>query len=99
MKIRLTKVQRSPDLSEETESFSATVLISGLWAGRVTNDGRGGANVYWPSTLAEKLHGFAATLPPRTTASGYVIQPDADWLIYELLEKHHENIRTDGRCP
>lgn len=92
MKIRLTNVQHFPDLSEETECFSATVLISGLWAGRVANDGRGGANVYWPSTLAEKLHGFAATLPPRTTASGYVIQPDADWVIYELLEQQHESL-------
>ena len=92
MKIRLTNVQHFPDLSEETEAFRANVLISGLWAGRVANDGRGGMNTYWPMSLHKKLHAYALTLPPRTTASGFVIQPDADWVIYELLEKHYENL-------
>jgi hypothetical protein len=86
MKIRLTKVQVYPELSEETTCFTANVLISGVWRGRVKNDGRGGANDYWPATLRDTLQGYAATLPP-VDWEGLPIQPDADWIICEQLEK------------
>lgn len=90
MKINLTKIKYDEDASEETDCFRANVIINGLWAGTVSNDGRGGAHVYFPSTLRTKLRDEAFKMPPRTLQMGgmeVTVQPDEDWLICDILHE------------
>lgn len=46
MKITLTNVQIHPDMTEETDCFSATICLDGKAVGTVKNDGQGGSHRY-----------------------------------------------------
>lgn len=46
MKITLSSVMIHPDMSEETDCFSATILVDGTEVGTVKNDGQGGPHRY-----------------------------------------------------
>ena len=83
-RVQVTEVQRSPSLSEETEAFTAAVIIDGARVGTVSNNGCGGQNLYRPHTLRTQLAEIAATLPPRKY-HGIEYQPDADIVIGDAL--------------
>ncbi len=63
MKIELRKLSRIARMSNETECFSAEVLVDGVLRGTVENAGRGGAHLYRPHTLEKLLDEHAKTLP------------------------------------
>lgn len=93
MTVRLMQVFYNEEASEETDCFHATVIVNGLWAGTVMNDGRGGDNIYFPTTLRQKLRGYSASMPLRKVWLGNMevtLQPDEDWLISDLLHDHLE---------
>ncbi len=55
MNITLKNVKIHPDMSEETNCFSATICLDGKAVGEVKNDGRGGCNsYYWGDRDASK---------------------------------------------
>jgi hypothetical protein len=92
MKIELKNVKHAAFASEETACFFAKVYIDGELAGEASNDGHGGANMYHPWALHDRLQAYAATLPPRKLDMGdgnfIEVQPDADSLIARLLDEH-----------
>ena len=54
MKITLSKVKIHPDMSEETNCFSATICLEGKAVGTVQNDGQGGSHRYhWQDRATE----------------------------------------------
>jgi hypothetical protein len=46
VKLTLKNIKEHPDMSEETNCFSATIYVDGKKAGFVKNEGRGGCNFY-----------------------------------------------------
>lgn len=92
MHITLRNLKIDDAASEETLSFTASVYINGKRAGTAANEGRGGANTYYPHALAEALRAHAATLPARRLVfgGGHIItaQPDADWVIGDLVDEY-----------
>lgn len=87
MKIELRNVKYAAFASEETACFSATVVIDGKPAGTVSNQGHGGADMYHPVSLEERLNAYAKTLPPFV-AYGETFDHDADTVIGDLLDEH-----------
>ena len=91
MKIELTKIKYAAFASEETSCFEAVVIIDGKPAGRVSNDGHGGADRYEPWSLQETINAYAKTLPPLPSPFSDDSTPldmNADLLIGELLDAH-----------
>jgi len=90
MKIELKKISHNARLSEETPAFAADVWIDGKKAGEARNDGHGGSNVYYPWALADQINDYAKTLPRRPFGFGMEgdYQPDADAVIFDLLDEH-----------
>lgn len=86
-------------VSRETMCFSCAVSIDGKPAGRVENDGQGGAHRYDPNGLEARLEAIAATLPPLPLPKSMRIEGqlneltmNADLLINELVQ-HADNAR------
>ena len=94
MHITLRNLKIDDAASEETLSFTASVYINGKRAGTAANEGRGGANTYYPHALAEALRAHAATLPSAevTLSGGFtvIMRPDADWIIGDLINEYSE---------
>lgn len=44
--LSLSKIKIHPDMSEETNCFSATICLNGKEVGTVKNDGHGGSHMY-----------------------------------------------------
>jgi len=86
MKIEIRNVKHAKFMSEETECFEATVLIDGKVEGKVSNEGHGGCNFYYPHDLGFKLDEYAKTLPPCQTQYG-PLEMSADLIIGDLFEK------------
>lgn len=65
MNVELKNVKIHPDMSEETNCFSATIYFDGKKIGEVRNNGRGGCNDYhWSDPVAGKaLTAWAETQP------------------------------------
>ena len=66
MKIELKNLKHHPDMSEETECFSASIYYDGRKVGEVRNEGRGGCN--WPEwtdkAVMDQFEAWVVTLPP-----------------------------------
>lgn len=95
MQIELRGIKHSAFASEETPCFGATVYLDGEKAGTVSNHGRGGACLFFPITLKDRLDAYASTLPIRkspsfnsTEGKPWEYQPNAETLIFDLLHDH-----------
>jgi hypothetical protein len=88
-KIEVRNVRVLNSASEETLCFTATVVVDGLVAGAVSNDGRGGANRYEPHTLERVLTAYAATLPPLSYGDNTpkTLPHNADSAIGEVVDE------------
>lgn len=91
MRIELRRVEHSPALSRETNAFSADVWIDGRKEGCAYNQGQGGCTEVEPDALRLRLdvHGRAQparTLKPMGNPTPLIIQPDAEWIVDQLLE-------------
>lgn len=88
-KIEVRNVKVLNSASEETLCFTATVVVDGLVAGAVSNDGRGGANRYEPHTLERVVAAYAATLPPLTYGDNTpkTIPHSADSALGEVVDE------------
>ncbi len=62
--VTLSKVKYAEFSSEETNCFSATVLVDGVEIGNVANAGRGGCDDFWPLAVEGKLTEIAKQMPP-----------------------------------
>lgn len=94
MKIELKNVKHAAFNSEETDCFRATVLIDGVVAGEVSNEGHGGPDDFHPWKLAERLNAYGATLPPTVSedlrdpndpTKPFTSKQDAESLIGDLF--------------
>jgi hypothetical protein len=86
MKIQLTNVKHAKFMSQETECFSATIVIDGKICGQVSNEGHGGGNIYHPWSVSTTLNDHAKTLPKMKTNYGE-LEMDADLVIGDLFTK------------
>ena len=82
MEIKLKNIQYAAFASEETDCFHASVWIDGKKAGTVSNDGRGGANLYSPYALYMRLRDHCQSIPPDM--EGRKVTPDE--IIGNLLD-------------
>ena len=68
MKIELKNVKFAEHMSEETNAFTADIIINGINAGYAKNDGRGGSTDCRPhfehKELFAQAEAFCLTLPP-----------------------------------
>ncbi len=95
MRIELKNVKYAKFASEETHCFQATVYLNGVKSGVVSNDGHGGANMYDPWSLEEKLEAYAKTLPledagfpdPHDPSKPCMMQPNAEIIIGNLMNE------------
>lgn len=92
MKIELRNVKHAKFASEETECFEATVVLDGVVAGKVSNDGHGGSDMFHPYALQERLDAYGKTLPEKTITSmtnddgtPYTYAQDAESLVGDVL--------------
>lgn len=84
MKLELKNVKIHPDMSQETNCFSADLWVDGKNVGQVRNDGRGGSHRYdIPYPVQTKLHAWAKTLPRK-----YDFEMDLDQAIDTLLSDY-----------
>lgn len=60
--VEVKSYRPAPQLSEETEAFTANLYVNGKRAGDVRNDGRGGCNLYGfvSREMSEAFHAYAA---------------------------------------
>lgn len=84
MKIEIRNVKYAKFASQETECFEATVLIDGSVVGKVSNEGHGGNNMYYPHDIETRLDVYAKTLPPCKTEYGD-LEMSSDLIIGELF--------------
>jgi hypothetical protein len=64
MKLELRRVSYNARLSQETSAYAADIWVDGVKRGSVENDGRGGANLVRPGSLADEIRAYCKTLPP-----------------------------------
>lgn len=64
MNIELRKVKYAAFASQETPCFEAEVWIDGKNAGRVSNEGHGGPDLFRSPDTERRLNEHAKTLPP-----------------------------------
>lgn len=74
MEITLKNVKHAVFMSQETDCFEASVYIDGKRAGKVSNDGHGGCNFYYPNSLFQALNDHCQSIPPDMT--GGRVTPD-----------------------
>lgn len=92
MKVELKNVKIHPDISEETNCFSATIYVDDKKVGEVKNDGQGGCHSYhWNDIIAERQLEAWAKTQPHEFDFDYV-----DQLIDNILEKQ-ETLRWLNR--
>lgn len=65
MNVQLKNVKNHPDMSQETDCFSASIYVDGKRIGEVRNDGQGGSHEYsWSDpTAGKQLEAWAQTQP------------------------------------
>lgn len=87
MKLELKNVKIHPDMSQETDCFSADLWVDGKKTGQVRNEGHGGSHRYdIPYAIQDKLHEWAKALPRKYDD----IEMDLDQAIDTLLtESEH----------
>lgn len=81
--VELKNVKTSKFASEETLCFEASVYINGVKAGSVSNDGRGGCNMWHPWALEKQVEAIAKALPKFAKETFEV----ADAYVFDLLER------------
>lgn len=86
-KVELRGIKYYPALSEETECFSAKVVIDGKVAGTVANGGTGGPDDFSSLELIARLDAIAIAQLPPLEADGIMLKPDAEILVGKLLSK------------
>lgn len=107
MKIELKNVKFAEHMSEETNAFTADIIINGINAGYAKNDGRGGPTDCRPHfehrELFKQAEAFCLTLPPidygtfkhKMDMEAMVDQLFEDW----LKEKEQKKLETKmQRC-
>lgn len=97
----LKNVKIHPDMSEETNCFSASIYLNGKRVGTVKNSGRGGCNDYdWFNPEAGKtISDYADSLPPvQSEHFDDGLAMDIDLFIDELLREYEENRQYKSWC-
>lgn len=95
MKVELIAIKHAEFASEDTNCFSAVVVLDGRRSIQVSNSGTGGSNRMYdivPGSV-KRLNEYAASLPKKTTTFGgttepHTFQPTAETVIGDLLEEY-----------
>jgi hypothetical protein len=108
MNVTLSKVKVCEFASEETVCFKAELVIDGVKAAVVGNDGKGGSNYYHfdDRTVEKAFNAFCEAMPPVKSEVGD-LPMDADLYVGELLDawqnaaflKRHCKNKTVFRMP
>ncbi len=94
MKVTLMSVKYSPSLSDETNAFTAIVVVDGVPAFGVSNHGQGGCDEHFPLKgqsyekmrwEMQRVEDYAKTLPPDTSFDISTPQ-DVESLVGEAFE-------------
>lgn len=90
--VELINLQYCDFASQETPCYQATVRIDGVDAGMVRNDGQGGASLYIPADLRERIEEIARNEPPLDLGD-QLVDMDGDTflavLVYRTLDLPH----------
>jgi len=92
MKVELKKFKFHPDMTDETNCFSAEVYIDGVRAMHASNSGTGGCNELHDIVRGsfERLRAYCKTLPPVNCAGpgepASMLDMDVDLFIGQLVE-------------
>lgn len=84
MKIELKNIKTNKRLSQETNAYSADIIVDGKKAGTVMNHGTGGPDFIEPAELAARISAYAKTLPPYTYY-GKEFEHSADTLLADIF--------------
>lgn len=104
MDIKLKAIKHSQFASQETECFEAKLYIDGKCAAIVSNDGRGGSNMFhWlDRSLRDPFFAYCKSLPPVPCDFGHgsptELPMDGDFFVSELLGKCLEEKQIKGWC-
>lgn len=94
MQITLSNVRLHPDMSEETDCFSATILLDGNEVGTVKNDGQGGSHRYhWQ----DRATGTRIKQWSETQVTEFDFER-LDQIIDDLIAKHEEQKQLRQWC-
>lgn len=92
MNITLGAIKVYNELSEETNCFTANILVNGIKVGTAKNDGHGGCTGYYPNKnneeLFEKALDYCKTLPDYAYSDDFKVPMNMELMIDDLLEKH-----------
>ena len=90
--VELINLQYSDFASQETPCYQATVRIDGVDAGMVRNDGQGGASLYIPADLRDRIDEIARK-EPLLDLGDQLVDMDGDtflaMLVYRTLDLPH----------
>lgn len=101
MKIELASVKHMPSLSDETECFTAIVIVDGVKAFSAENRGCGGSTDFHPlpAYSGPCFHDVDLALktsrPQVDLGEGLTIDHDLEWEVGALLEQHIARKRLD----
>ena len=92
MNITLRKIKIVERLSEETQCYTAEVLLDGVKVADASNRGTGGCDdIYFKDQKVRKqIEDYAKTLPPVPNPydAANPFPNSLEWIISDLLEKH-----------
>lgn len=98
MQISLKTLKYSASLSDETNAFTAKLVVDGVVAGDASNHGQGGeTEVYLSSArLRIEVDAYLATLPPQTypPIAGWPELTPSPWTLESLVDKLVEDELT-----
>jgi hypothetical protein len=104
MKYELRKVRVHPDMSQETECFSAEIWTSeGVKVARVSNDGLGGCNSYdafgdYRSSAELKAFEAWCKAQPSRLFYGITLPSNPDMCVFSMLKEWAEQKWLKRQC-
>lgn len=91
MKIEIKNLKHSPSLSEETNAYTADILIEGIKAGAAKNNGHGGETSIYSYPGKEKLIAIAEDYlkkqPQVDLGNGVLITLNLEFFVDDLVDK------------
>jgi hypothetical protein len=95
VKIELRNIKHAEFASQETNCYSATLIINGEPRGQVSNEGHGGADHFTDHDAERELNQYAATLPPKVTDIDDADSPTGKWEMKQTAETLVTDIVTE----
>ena len=98
MKITIANLKHSESLSEETNAYTATILVDGKRAFNASNCGRGGMDIYHPikgytGPSESEINDWLKANTPATEFHGMTLDNTLEIVVGDLIEEKLQTTR------